>query len=431
MQSKLKLQRKNKRHSKLDMQTSQKKDRLRSLWTASLYYAQGLPFSIVRQMSVVFFKDQGVSLQSLGHVALYGLPWTLKFLWAPIVDTFLTRKRWVILMEMLLIASFALLATVAQLAGHINPFGFSTVQIAAYVFLLIAVYSATHDIAIDAFYLEALDKSEQAKFSGWIVASYRLAMLTGSGILISIAGKFGWGAAFGAACIIFICLLIWHSIYLPQLKPTNLERRPRGHELKKMAEGFKTFFKLPGIYQAIAFIIFFKLGDALLFGMSTPFLLDAGMTKTQLGFVVGVVGTIAAISASIFGGWFISKYKLRRGLWIFGIIQNLTIPVYAIIASVKGPFWTLVVGVIVEQIAAGLGTAAYANFVMRQNDPNYKATHYAVATGLMSLTTMMGGELSGRGAQHFGYATFFTLAFFASIPGLALIPFIARRPECQ
>ena len=198
-----------------------------------------------------------------------------------------------------------------------------------------------------------------------------------------------------------------------------------------MAEGFRTFLLLPGIYQAIAFIILFKIGDALLFGMSTPFLLDAGMTKAQLGFFVGVIGVACAISASIGGGWFISRYRLRRGLWIFGIVQSFAIPVYALVAWAHGGLWTLVAAMIVEQIAAGLGTAAYSNFLMRQVNPNYKATHYSIVTGLMSLVTMMSGVMSGYGASHFGYATFFILAFVASLTGLIMIPFVAKRPECQ
>jgi PAT family beta-lactamase induction signal transducer AmpG len=397
--------------------------KINALWSATLYYAQGLPFSIVRQMSVVYFKDQGVSLQSLGHVALYGIPWTFKFLWSPIVDTFLTRRRWVILMEVLLASALGMLASIVQMQGSAP----SQVKVVAFAFLIVAFLSATHDIAVDAFYLEALDRNDQAKFSGWIVASYRLAMLTGSGLLISFAGKFSWGFAFGAACGIFILISIWHSFFLPD----PLRKNQSAQNLSTMLEGFRAFLKLPRVFQAICFIILFKLGDALLFGMSTPFLLDAGMTKTQLGTVVGIFGTISAITASICGGWFISKYKLRRGLWVFGIIQALAIPVYAIVATIHGTLTTLVVAVIIEQIAAGFGTAAYTNFVMRQNNPNYKATHYAVATGLMSLTTMLGGELSGHGAAHFGYATFFTLAFFASLPGLAMVPFVARRPECQ
>jgi PAT family beta-lactamase induction signal transducer AmpG len=147
--------------------------------------------------------------------------------------------------------------------------------------------------------------------------------------------------------------------------------------------------------------------------------------------MAGVVGTIVAIGAGMLGGWFISRYSLRRGLWCFGLAQNLAIPVYALVAWTHAGLWALSAAIIVEQAAAALGTAAYSNFLMRQNHPDFKATHYAIATGMMAFTTMLGGSLSGFGAHTYGYATFFTLAFIASVPGLLLIPFAARRPECR
>ena len=140
---------------------------------------------------------------------------------------------------------------------------------------------------------------------------------------------------------------------------------------------------------------------------------------------------VVIVGAGMAGGWFISKYTLRRGLWCFGLIQNLAIPVYALVAWTHAGVWALFTAIVVEQAAAALGTAAYSNFLMRQNRADFKATHYAIATGMMAFTTMLGGALSGFGAQAYGYAGFFALAFGASIPGLLLIPFVARRPECR
>jgi PAT family beta-lactamase induction signal transducer AmpG len=388
-----------------------------SIWATTLYYAQGLPFSIVRQVSVVFFKEQGVSLQSLGLIALYGIPWTFKFLWSPFVDQFSKKRRWIVVMELLLAS---MIGVVAFLISQKT----SPIHIAA-AFLVVAFLAATHDIAVDGFFLEALSKDKQAKYSGWIVASYRVALLTGSGVLISLSAKFSWPIIFLAVAVVFFILSFWHSFILPKPETVSV--------YKKMSfiKGFESFLALRGVGIAIAFIIFFKLGDALLFGMSTPFLLDAGMPKSKLGLISGVFGTLAAVSASIGGGWFISRYSLRRGLKIFAVVQTLAIPIYALVATIKPGVWILATAVIVEQISAGLGTAAYTNFVMRQNNAEYRATHYAIATGLMSVTTMMGGVMSGFGAQHFGYPLFFTLAFIASVPGLFLVPVVARRPECQ
>jgi MFS transporter, PAT family, beta-lactamase induction signal transducer AmpG len=392
-----------------------------ALWSATLYYAQGLPFGLVRQLAVVFFRDQGASLQSLGLVSLYGLPWTLKFLWSPWVDTVGSRRRWVVTMQAALTVNVGgLTLMIARGAGP---------RAAALALLLTAVLSATHDVASDGFYLEALDRTGQARFSGWIVAAYRLALLTAGGFLVSLAGTASWAHVFLVAALILAVLTLWHGIVLP--RPGRPEPPAGQVGSPKMLDAFRSFLGLPGIAIALAFVVLFKLGDALLFGMSTPFLLDAGMTKGQLGAASGIFGTIAAIGAGMGGGWFISKYSLRRGLWYFGFVQNVAILVYALVAWVHPGLWGLTVAVIIEQAAAGLGTAAYSNFLMRQNRPQFKATHYAIVTGMMSLTTMLGGAISGFGAQAYGYAWFFTLAFVASLPGLLLVPFVARRPECR
>lgn len=406
-------------------------------WVPTIYYAQGLPFSIIRQMAVVFFKDQGVSLKSLGLVSLYGAPWTFKFVWSPIVDTISSKRRWILAMEAVI---FAILMTIFGFLFYLNGgiqksdvhLSLGSVQIVAFLFLIMASFAATQDIAIDGFYLESLVKNEQARYSGWCQAAYRFALITGTGILIALAGHSGWTVTFGAAAGIFAMLFVWHFFMLPTQIPevlnSNLVAKA---ERQRFLDGFQAFLKLPGIGKAIAFIFLFKFGDALLFGMSSPFLLDAGMNKQQLGLYSGVFGITAALLATLSGGWMVSRFGLSRMLWIFGSIQNLAIPVYAAAAYFKVSIPWLAGALVVEQIAAGWGAAVYANFLMRQNDPRFRATHYAIVTGLMSFTVMIGGTLSGLGAAHFGYTKFFLIAFAASIPGMLLIPMIARRPECQ
>lgn len=390
-------------------------------WVVSLYYCQGLPFSLVRQVSVVFFKDQGVSLGSLGLTALYGIPWTFKFLWGPFVDRFSTKRKWILVMELLLGAVLGFISLSILNGG--------SVKFIAALFLVIAFIAATHDIAIDGFYIEALPKDKQAKYSGFWQMGFRLALLTGSGLLVGISKTLPWWEIFGMASIFFILIRFWHGFILPV--PEAVMRK--GADAKKIPiiESFHTFLQLPGIGLAIAFFILFKVGDALLFGMSTPFLLDIGVQKQQLGIISGGFGVTSAIVATIFGGWFISKYSLRKGLYIFGFVQSLAIPVYAFVAWRTPNIYVIGLAVVIEQISAGLGSSAYANFMMRQINPKYRASHYAIGSSLMSLTTMLAGAISGFGAQKYGYFVFFLLAFVASLPGVILIPFVARRPECR
>jgi PAT family beta-lactamase induction signal transducer AmpG len=302
------------------------------------------------------------------------------------------------------------------------------VQVISVLFFLVAIVSATHDIAIDGFYLDNFENQERAKYSGWGPMGNRLAYLTGGGLLMGLAGKMGWATSFGAAFLIFVALYIWHFKMLPKQSKQVANSNGISQSYK---EGVKAFFKLPGIKLAISFILLFKVGDALLFGMSSVFLREAGMSKLELGFYSGALGMVASVLASLSGGWMISKFGLRKMLWVFAFIQNLAIPIYAWAAYYKVSVPWLGASLVAEQIAAGWGGAAYSNFLMRQIDPRYRATHYAISTSLMSFTTMACGALSGFAAAKYGFANFFMLAFVASLPGMLLVPFVAKRPECQ
>jgi PAT family beta-lactamase induction signal transducer AmpG len=326
-----------------------------------------------------------------------------------------------------------ILLAVCAAALALFAFAASPVQVFVIFFFMMAVISATHDIAIDGFYIDALGKDQQAAFSGMKVAAYRLAMLTGNGFLVALSGSQGWGVTFAVAAVILSGLTLWHSYALPRsIEKREQAEHEKNHETRvPFIEGFREFLKIPGVAWVFLFAIVFKIGDAMLFAMSTPFLLDSGVSKAELGFYNGVLGTIAGITAAMVGGYIISKKNLRFGILCFGIIQNFAIPVYTLVAILKPPPWGFALAVIVEQIAAGLGQSAYMNFLMRQNRPGFKATHYAIVTGLMSLTVMFGGAASGFLASRFGYAHFFMIAFGASLPGLFILRKMAQRPECQ
>ncbi len=178
------------------------------LWVVTLYFAEGFPYSVVRLVSTVFFKDSGASLQAIGLTSLYGLPWTLKFLWSPFVDQFATKRRWLLAAELALAVATAVMAL-----GAATP---RALDIVAGLFLLTALLSATHDIAIDGFYLEALDRKEQARFVGFQAMSYRLAMVAGGGGIVTLSGYTNWTTAFGVAAVVLLLLWLIHSRCLPR-----------------------------------------------------------------------------------------------------------------------------------------------------------------------------------------------------------------------
>ena len=196
---------------------------LSRFWVVSTYFAEGFPYSLVRQISTVYFKDAGASLQAIGITSLYGLPWALKLLWAPLVDAFSSKRRWLCTFEFILAAAVFAIAAASSVGT-----GLAAV---ALLFLVIAILSATHDIAIDGYYLEALDREEQARFVGYQAMSYRLALIAGGGGIVFLSGKTSWFAGFSAAAAVLLGLACYHSLLLPKGEPA---KKPFSEMLSKI-----------------------------------------------------------------------------------------------------------------------------------------------------------------------------------------------------
>lgn len=191
---------------KVEMQ--KQKEKKKFLWAITTYFAEGFPYSLVRQVSSVYFKDNGASLQAIGLTSLYGLPWVLKFLWAPFVDEFSTKRNWLLTMEILLTGAVVLVAIASTFSSPLVP--------VAVLFLLTATLSATHDISIDGFYLENMNREEQAKYVGFQAMSYRIALIVGGGGIVLVSDYLNWWAAFLLAAVMIGGLLAFHNFYLPR-----------------------------------------------------------------------------------------------------------------------------------------------------------------------------------------------------------------------
>lgn len=399
-----------------------------SIYIPTLYFAEGLPFALVNMMSTVFFKNLGATNQFIGLTSFLYLPWACKFLWAPLVDILSTKRQWILLSQI----------TLAILVGLLSFSSLSSLAIPAalVLFSLIALASATQDIAIDGFYLDALDKSGQAFYVGVRNAAYKLAWLLGAGGLTYLAGclgqsagiAVGWSLGFGLCAVLFALLWIFHANYLPQTQAP----------LKKEESlDFAWFFQVTGSYfrqRRIAAIVFyiltFRLGDALMLKMAQPFLLDAvehgglNMSTADVGLVYGTAGTIFLLLGGILGGWLIGRDGLKKWLWPTALIQNLAILLYWYLAWHKPNLFTVAVVNSVEQFSYGLGVAAYTVFLLSTVNTSYRASHYALATALMAFGMMLPGAISGYLQAHLGYSNFFLLSFFASIPGIIVIFFL-------
>lgn len=418
------------------------------LWVNTTYFAEGLPFMIVRILSAVFLTQIGVKERYLGLLNLLGLPWNGKFLWAPLIDGLGTKKWWQVWLQVALGAMTCALGTLAYFAGaSSDPLGYLTAIVA--IFCVMAVLAATNDIAIDGFYLEAIPaRSEQALLSGYRVLAYRLAMVFArSGLVGVVAWLLGsgmaantyeaWAYSFAVAGMALIVLAGLHAYILPDTQRGEVSG---GSKLQRASvafrEGVSTYLHQPKICLILLFIVLYKVGDELLFSMVTPFLLrEIGIATEQYAWIGGIVGAGGTIVGAMLGGVIIKKMGLRRALWPLTILMNANIWLYVWL-SISKPNPMTLAGITtiatvhgIEQIAAGLGSAALLVFLLTTCSHQYKATHYAIGSAIMSIPATAVGSFGGLLVEWIGYTNLYIIAFFAAIPGMLLIPFVPIKEE--
>jgi len=484
------------------------------VWTFTTYFAEGFPYTLIRTVSSVFFRDMRVSLEAIGLTSLFGLPWVLKFLWGPQIDQFGTKRIWMLATQAILVAFILAVA-------FLSPMAWALKTIAVILFIG-AFVAATHDMAIDGYYLEALDGKQQAQFVGYRVMAYRIAMMTGTGVVVTLGALLGWLPAFLAGGAVMAVLFVYHLFLLPRVEREKIPLSALVHalftrralaivfslgavsallawtsslgwysgsfsgffwlqrisisgwigiglltgliilgllrnRLKRMltrdkesfyARAFMTYMDRKSMGVTLAFIILMRAGDAMLSTMVSPFLVDLGI-KIHYGWISAGVGLPASIAGAMIGGWLISKYGLKKTLWPFLLAQNLTNVVYMVLAVHLAPFVDLNTGVEIpssigqvnlllvasvhgfDQFAGGLGTAVLVTFIMRTCLPEFKAAHFAIGTGLMNVSGVLSGVMSGFLAEWAGYGYFFGISFLVSLPGMVLAFFAPMGEEPQ
>jgi PAT family beta-lactamase induction signal transducer AmpG len=396
------------------------------LWVPTLYCAEGLPYALAMSVSVVLYKNLGVSN---GDIAFYTswlyLPWVIKPLWSPVVDLLKTRRLWIWTMQLLVGAALAGVA-VAIPAPHFF-------QITLAIFWLLAFASATHDIAADGFYLLALPEREQAWFNGVRSACYRVAMIFAQGGLVILAGEIfkrtnnyatAWATVFALAAGIVLIFGMWHRFILP--KPAVDAAGQAGSLEKFFADFLKTFiefFRRPKILTLLAFILLFRLGEAQLVKMAQPFLLDQradgglGLQTEQIGFLYGTIGVIALTVGGILGGIAISRNGLKFWLWPMLLAIHLPDAVFIWLAYAQPQsFFAIGSGIAIEQFGYGFGFSAFMMYLIRIARGPHPTAHYAICTGFMALGMMIPGMWSGWLQEHVGYPKFFVWVILATIP---------------
>lgn len=421
-------------------------------WVSSTYFAEGMPYMIVRILSGIYFTDVGAKERYIGYLNFLGVPWNLKFLWAPFVDALGTKRRWLVLAQFLISISTALIGAICfsvPSAGDPTPY---LIAIAA-IFIGMAFVSATNDVAIDAYYLEGLtDPKDQAAYSGFRVMAYRVAMIFVRSGLVALAEWAGWivgtenrhapwAYAFGAGAVTMFALALLHGWKLPHFEPArgNLGEkataRPRD-VLRSYGRAFTTYLRQDKVVLVLCFIVVYKLGDDVMFSMVTPFLMrELSITKAQYSWIGGFVGAGGAIAGAMLGGWWIEKVGLRRAIWPLTILMNVNIGAYVWLAWAK-PDPTTVAGISTiafihgyEQVAAGLGNAALLVYLLRTCQREFKAAHYAIGSAIMSLGSTVVGGFGGWIVESVGYLYLFVLALVLSLPSMILLFWVPIREQ--
>ena len=497
------------------------------VWTATTYFAQGFPYSIVINLANLFFVAQKASLEAVGLTSLFHLPWNLKAFVGPFVDSYGTKRRWLVGIELLLCAALLVFSFVASLSD--------VLKLASVMFLVVAVLSATHDIAIDGLYLEAIDKKDQERLVGWRAPAWRAAMLLVTGPMAILCDKAGWTVGFAVMAGVLGLLFAFHALFLPR---TEVPKKPLLELLKRAvslrflsvavvvavvvvaaralwlsdarrsvgdafaasfpllatrlgklsaeawiglalltallvglallpllrrriekntseyARSFVTFLAQPYAGRVLIYVITFRLGESFLQTMRYPFMkASLGLTQSEYGVAQGTLGTIAALAAPVVGGLLIARFGLRRCIWPFLLAMNglhLTFAAAALFAPQIAAATTPLLGagfgmhavsvvdtrllvvtlvLIIENVGAGLGTAAFMVYLIRCCMAGHKAAHMALLTSVMSISFTLAGVFSGFIAEFTGFPIYFAMTFVITIPGMLLTLWVPHIDE--
>lgn len=385
-----------------------------------LGFSSGLPLFLTSKTLQAWMTVEGVNLRSIGLFSLVGLPYSLKFIWSPLLDRFVPpflgrRRGWLVLTQ------GALLLAIAAMAVQ-QPR--QALQFLAINALLIAFFSATQDIAADAYRTDVLEEREMGAGAAVFVLGYRIALLVTGALALILADQIPWPTVYLLMSILMAVGLL-SSFWAPE--PTEQERPPESLS-DAVVLPFAEFFQRSGFLRAVfilVFIVLYKLGDALVNNMSTPFLLKTGFTQTDIGAIQGGMGLIATIVGTLAGGAILSKIGINRSLWVFGALQAVSNLAYFVLAQVGKSYPFLVLTINIENFCAGLGTAAFVAFLMSLCNHRFSATQYALLSSLMAVSRDILVAPAGGLAEATGWSLFFLLSIVAAIPGLLLLPVFA------
>ncbi|HOV86299.1 MAG TPA: MFS transporter [Syntrophobacteraceae bacterium] len=386
----------------------------RVLMLLGLGFSSGLPLALTGSTLQAWMTVEKVDLRVIGIFSLVGLPYTLKVLWAPVMDRFtlpfLGRRRgWIGLAQVLLALG---------LVGLSFSSPASMPWLVAFLALTVAFLSASQDIVIDAYRADVLREGELGAGAATTVVGYRLALLVSGALALILSDHLSWSHVY-----ILMAVLMGGGLFFTLGAPEPEEKVVAPRSLREAVwEPLVTYFHRSRAVEMLLFIMLYKLGDAIAGAMTTPFLLDMGFSRTDVGMANKALGLITTIVGTLAGGGIISKLGIHRSLWIFAFLQagsNLTFTALA----VAGKNYPIMVGAVaVENLCGGMGTAAFIAFMMSLCDKRFTATQYALLTSFMAVTRVVAGVPTGFMVNSLGWPMFYAVSVLGALPGILLLP---------
>jgi MFS transporter, PAT family, beta-lactamase induction signal transducer AmpG len=386
----------------------------RVLCLVGLGFSSGLPLALIGTTLQAWMTAENVDLRVIGIFSLVGLPYTLKVFWAPIMDRFtppwLGRRRgWIIITQLLLGLSILALGLASP---SIMPW------VVASLALAIAFCSASQDIVIDAYRADVLQQRELGAGAATTVVGYRLAILTSGAIALIISDYLPWRMIY----LIMAAIMLINTLFT-LTAPEPSERVIPPKTLKEAVwEPLLSYFNRSGAVEMLLFIMVYKLSDAMAGAMTTPFLLDMGFSRTDVGTVNKAFGLLSTILGTLAGGSIIAKIGINRSLWIFAFLQAFSNFAFTALALIGKNYASMVAAIGLENICGGMGTAAFVAFMMRLCDKRFTATQYALLTSFMAVTRVLAGVPTGFMVNSMGWPMFFLVSMLGALPGILLLP---------
>lgn len=391
----------------------------RMLCVFLLGFSSGLPLLLIGSTLKVWLREYGLDLTTIGFFAWLGFPYTLKFLWSPLMDRytlpFLDRRRgWILVSQLALVVALAAM-------GCFNP---GSLQVMAALAVIIALLSATQDIAIDAYRREVLQDLELGLGASMGVNGYRLGMLVAGAGALLVADHASWPVAYFSMAA---CMGV-STIFTLIAPPVGQNAPPPRRLVDAVVQPFVDFFRRNGAIEMLLFILLFKIGDQMASDMLSPFYVDMGFDKTEIGLVSKLYGFWAVLLGGTLGGVIILKLGILRSLVAFGIIQALSTAGFALLASIGHSVPWLAAVISFENLSSGMGTAAYVAFMAMLSDRRFTATQYALLSSLMGVPRVFFGGWTGWLADKLGWQGFFLFCTAVAVPGLLML---VRAPAWQ